>query len=119
MKGGATQVIAFAREPKIKVAFIDSAPCDVTGTLLFNAQQILGTTLAPMSMAALKSAADMMAPELGPPDFKYDPQQMLNNVNLSGNRKIFFLHVNNDLVVPTSNYYVCTQSKCSKFPKET
>ena len=90
------------------MAFIDSAPCQVFDTLLVGAQQIVGSKgLAETALAALASVAPVKAPEMGPPPFKYDPMKLLMNVDLSGRRKIFFLHVKDDLVVPTSNFYAC------------
>ncbi|KAG2370866.1 hypothetical protein C9374_013777 [Naegleria lovaniensis] len=106
--GAATSVVAFARETNLKVAFVDSPPCDVFGTLSFAAKQVVGSSaLVDIALAAVKSVSMIKAPLMGFPPFHNDPKQLLTNLDLSGNRKLFFLQGVGDLVVPTFNHYVC------------
>lgn len=44
---------------------------------------------------------------MGFPPFYNDVKELLNGVDLSNGRKIFFMHIEDDIVVPTFNYYTC------------
>ncbi|KAG2392145.1 hypothetical protein C9374_012397 [Naegleria lovaniensis] len=105
--GGATALVSFSLEKNFKVAFVDSPPCDVVRTLQKAAEDIAGNAISSVAMNAIKSMVPVKAPAMGFPPFYNDPYQLLTNVDLSGNRKLFFLHIEDDSIVPTVNHYIC------------
>nr|CAG4710823.1 unnamed protein product [Naegleria fowleri] len=104
---GATALVSFSLEKNFKAAFVDSPPCDIVGSLQKAAEDIAGKAISGVAMNAIKSMVPVKAPAMGFPPFHYDPYELLTNVDLSGGRKIFFLHIEDDAIVPTVNHFIC------------
>ncbi|EFC42652.1 predicted protein [Naegleria gruberi] len=103
--GAATSLIAFSKDKRIKQAFVDSPPIDIFETIHDGAKQIVGSSVARIAIDALKSIVPHKAQLMGFPPFHNDVKSLLEKVDLSNDRKIFLMHVEGDLVVPTFNYY--------------
>ena len=63
-----------------------------------------------MFFPTCSSMVPVKAPKMGFPPFSLDPEKLMMNVDLSGRRKLFYLHVTDDLVVPTFNHYLCVNA---------
>lgn len=96
LQGGATALVALAKEAKFRAAFVDAPACVVLDTLVSNLNRETGNW-----GSFLMSAACAIWPTLsiyGCPPFANDPLTLAGTLGPS--KSVFFQHATNDLIVP-------------------
>ncbi|KAG2383379.1 hypothetical protein C9374_004716 [Naegleria lovaniensis] len=108
--GGSTVLISFQQEKRFRSVFTDSAACNVYKTLFTNAVEIVSSdALATIAMATAVSIVNVKG-KMGFPPFSLDPETLMGNVDLSGERKMFLFQTKHDFIVPDYNLDLCVSA---------
>ena len=100
--GGATSIIAYAKEKKFKALFLDSPVCDVYKTLYDNVNRATKTTLA----RSILRAGCLLKKTYSCAPFENDP---LENIKTVVGRPVHFDHCTSDTLVPVFSSNHCSQ----------
>jgi len=126
--GGATSLIAGARDERISAIYLDSPVCQVYETLQGNVrnmlqglpviQQIVPTSVLNQFSILLMKGTCMFGRYVlrvseqggyGCHPFVYEPSRELTRIKNGKNKAFHFDHAEKDILVPVSNTHVCSQ----------